>query len=156
MPRYGRAPKHVISPDSVYGSVTLQRFINKMMISGKKSKSEAIVYESLKLVSQKIKKEPMETFEKVLQNITPIMEVRPRRVGGATYQVPMEVPRERGVALAMQWIRENSRARKGRSMVEKLTQEMLDILQNTGPSIKKREDTHKMAEANKAFAHFRW
>jgi len=156
MPRYGRVPKRKIVGDAVYGSVTLQKFINKLMYDGKKSKSENIIYSSLAQVEEKLKKPAMEVFEKALTNLAPFMEVKSRRVGGATYQVPIEVTRERGLALAMQWLREAARERAGHSMVEKLTGEIMDSYAGTGSAMKKREDMHKTAESNKAFAHFRW
>lgn len=156
MPRYGRVPKRKIVGDAVYGSPTLQKFINKLMYDGKKSKSETIIYSSLKIIEEKLKKPAMEVFEKALINLAPLMEVKSRRVGGATYQVPIEVSRERGLALAMQWLREASRERAGRSMIEKLSAEIMDSFSGTGAAMKKREDMHKTAESNKAFAHFRW
>ena len=156
MPRRGRIRKRVITGDAVYNHPWIQQFINKLMRSGKKSKAEAIVYGTLEEIQKKTKKEPLAFFEQVIQDVMPQMEVRPRRVGGATYQVPTEVPKDRGLTLAMQWLRDYSRARKGHSMIEKLTQEMLDASNKQGGAYKKREDTHRMAEANKAFAHLRW
>ncbi len=156
MPRYGRVPRKKLAGDAVYGSTTLQRFINKLMYDGKKSKAETIVYSSLKQAEEKLKKPPLEIFEAVLINLSPLMEVKSRRVGGATYQVPVEVTRERGQALAMQWLREAARERAGKSMIEKLSAELLDAYGSTGAAMKKREDMHKTAESNKAFAHFRW
>jgi small subunit ribosomal protein S7 len=156
MPRRGKVPKRKIVPDPIYGSVKVQRFINKMMTEGKKSKAERIVYTAIQVSADRLKKPPLEVFEKALKNISPFMEVKPRRVGGSTYQVPIEVPPERGEALAMKWVRDFSRARAGKSIIEKLSAELVDAYNNAGAAIKKREDTHKMAEANKAFAHFRW
>ena len=156
MPRYGRVPKKKIAADPIYQSETLQRFINKMMYDGKKSKAEAIIYDSVKRVGEKLNLPPLEAFLKVLEKITPLMEVKSRRVGGATYQIPVEVTKERGMMLAMQWLREAARERSGRSMADKLSAEMVDAFNNTGVALKKREDMHKTAEANKAFAHFRW
>jgi len=156
MPRYGRVPKKKIAPDPIHHSEVLQRFINKLMYDGKKSKAETIVYESLKRIGEKLNLPPLEAFLKVLEKITPMMEVKSRRVGGATYQIPIEVTKERGMMLAMQWLREAARERSGRSMVEKLSAEMIEAFNNTGVALKKREDMHKTAEANKAFAHFRW
>ena len=127
-----------------------------MMYAGKKTKAEKIFYSAMETLKEKMKKDPMEVFERAMKNITPLMEVKPRRVGGSTYQVPIEVAAARGEAIAMQWLRQNSRARSGKSMIEKLSAEIMDAYNGVGPSIKKREDTHKMAEANKAFAHFRW
>ncbi len=156
MPRRGKVPKRKVSPDPLYGSVKVQKFINKMMIRGKKSVAEKIVYSSMEIIGQKLKKQPLEVFEKAIKNVTPFMEVKPRRVGGSTYQVPIEVSSERGTALAMKWIRDYTRSRAGRSMIEKLSAELIDAFNGTGAAIKKREDTHRMAEANRAFAHFRW
>lgn len=156
MPRRGKVVKRKVSPDPVYGKVIIQKFINKMMHKGKKSKVEAILYGALDIASEKLKKPQLEVFEKALDNVRPLMEVKPRRVGGATYQVPLEVPLERSQSLSMQWIRENAKARGGHSLQEKLSAELIDAYNGTGASMKKREDTHKMAEANRAFAHFRW
>jgi small subunit ribosomal protein S7 len=156
MPRYGRVPKKKIAADPIYQNEVLQRFINKLMYDGKKSKAETIVYESLKRIGEKLNLPPLEAFLKVLEKITPMMEVKSRRVGGATYQIPVEVTKERGMMLAMQWLREAARERAGRSMVDKLSAEMVEAFNNTGVALKKREDMHKTAEANKAFAHFRW
>jgi small subunit ribosomal protein S7 len=156
MPRRGIVIKNKILPDAVFGSISVQKFINKLMTNGKKSTCERIFYNALDIAAEKIKKQPLEIFEKALQNVRPLMEVKPRRVGGATYQVPVEVSEERGLATSMKWIRENSRKRAGHSMEEKLSGEILDAYNGTGASMKKREDTHKMAESNKAFAHFRW
>jgi small subunit ribosomal protein S7 len=156
MPRYGRVPKKKIAPDPIYQSETLQRFINKLMYDGKKSKAEVIIYDSIKRVGEKLNLPPLEAFLKVLEKITPMMEVKSRRVGGATYQIPVEVTKERGMMLAMKWLREAARERAGRSMADKLSAEMVDAFNNTGVALKKREDMHKTAEANKAFANFRW
>ncbi len=156
MPRYGRIPKREIPPDPVYGSVLLQRFINKLMVRGKKSVAEKIIYSALEEIKKKLNQDPLAVFEKAMEKVTPILEVKARRVGGATYQVPVEVSRARGQALAMQWIREASRGRPGKSMIESLAAELVDASNGVGSSIKKREDLHKTAEANKAFAHFRW
>lgn len=156
MPRYGTVPKRDIPPDPVYGSVLLQKFINRLMIRGKKSLAESIVYSALEEVKKKMNKDPLEVFEKALGNVTPILEVKARRVGGATYQVPIEVSKKRGQAIAIQWIRNAARGRGGKSMIEGLALELVDAYNGVGESIKKREDLHKTAEANKAFAHFRW
>ena len=156
MPRHGYIPKRKIEPDPIFKSIKIRRFINKMMYCGKKSVAEKMIYEVLRNISEKLKKDPLEVFDKALKNVTPLMEVKPRRVGGSTYQIPIEVAPLRGEALAMRWLRDYSRSRGGKSMVEKLSGELIDAYNGTGPSIKKREDTHKMAEANKAFAHFRW
>ena len=155
MPRYGRVPKREIPGDAVYGSVLVQKFINKLMRRGKKSVAEGILYAAFEGIKKKLNKDPLEVFEKALQNVTPVLEVKPRRVGGATYQVPVEVPKLRAQSLAMQWIREIARERPGRSMAENLAAELMDAYGGAGASIKKREDVHKAAEANKAFAHFR-
>jgi len=156
MPRYGKVSKRKIPGDAVYGSPVLQRFINKLMYDGKKTKAETVMYAALTKAAGILKKEPLEIFQMVLDGVMPLMEVKSRRVGGATYQVPVEVSKERAQALAMQWLRDAARERSGKSMVEKLSAEMIDALNNTGGARKKREDMHKTAEANKAFAHFRW
>ena len=156
MSRYGKSPKRKIPPDPVYGSVLIQKFINKIMEKGKKNLAEKIVYCAMEEVKKKVNKDPLEVFEKALENVTPFLVVKPRRVGGATYQVPVEVPKVRAQALAMQWIREVSRERPGKSMIQSLAAELIDAYNGVGSSIKKREDLHKTAEANRAFAHFRW
>lgn len=156
MPRYGKVPTRDIAPDPVYGSVMISKFINKMMSRGKKSKAETIVYGALVEAQKKLNKDPMEIFEKVLTNITPLLEVKARRVGGATYQVPVEVSRSRGQAQAMQWLRDVCQEKAGRSMVEKLSAELVDAYNGAGGAMKKKGDLHKTAEANRAFAHFRW
>lgn len=157
MPRKGPAKKREIMPDPVYGNKLLTRLINRVMLDGKKSVAEKIVYGALSIVEEKTSKTGIEIFEQAMQNVMPNIEVRPRRVGGATYQVPVEVRPERKVSLALRWIVGNSR-KKGnyRTMMEKLAAELMDAANNTGTSVKKREDTFKMAEANKAFAHYRW
>ena len=144
------------SPDPSYGSLLLSKFINKLMVDGKKSIARTIVYESIENLSKKVGATPVESFEKALKNVVPLMEVRSRRVGGSTYQVPMEVRVDRGISLAMRWLIGNSRSRSGHSMVEKLSAELIDAYNGVGTSIKKREETHRMADSNKAFAHFRW
>lgn len=156
MPRHGQIPKRKIVKDPVHGSEILQKFINKMMWDGKKSKSEKIVYGALEKAAEKMKKTPLEIFEKALKNTTPFMEVKARRVGGATYQVPIEVSRDRGMILAMAWLRDASRARSGKGMIDKLSAELMDACNNAGGAVGSRETMHKTAEANKAFAHFRW
>lgn len=148
--------KRHLEPDARYGSAKLSKFINKIMMSGKKSTAQGIVYGALDLLKEKTSQPALDAFEQAMKNVMPLMEVKSRRVGGSTYQVPMEVKPDRATTLAMRWIVGNSRSRSGRSMVEKLAQELFDAFNNTGTSVKKREDTHKMAEANKAFAHFRW
>ena len=156
MPRKGPAPKRQILPDPRFNSKVLARFINKIMLRGKKSVAEKITYAALDIVSEKTGRDPMDVFSQALSNAMPLVEVRPRRVGGATYQVPMEVRPDRRQAMAMRWLIGFARSRGGHSMEEKLAAELMDAASNQGASIKKREDTHKMAEANKAFAHYRW
>ncbi|HET9097494.1 MAG TPA: 30S ribosomal protein S7 [Candidatus Baltobacteraceae bacterium] len=156
MPRKGPAPKRQILPDPRFNSKVLARFINKVMLRGKKSLAEQITYGALNIVSEKTGRDAMDVFSQALSNAMPLVEVRPRRVGGATYQVPMEVRPDRRQAMAMRWLIGYARSRAGRSMEEKLAAELMDAANNQGASIKKREDTHKMAEANKAFAHYRW
>ena len=156
MPRKGPAPKRQILPDPKYNSKILSRFINKVMLKGKKSTAEQVTYGALDIIAEKTGRDPYEIFQAALSNAMPLVEVRPRRVGGATYQVPMEVRPDRRQAMAMRWLIGYARARGGRSFEEKLAGELLDASNNTGATIKKREDTHKMAEANKAFAHYRW
>lgn len=156
MPRRYRPPKREITPDVRYGNVKVTMFINRLMRAGKKSVAQRIMYDALALVETRSKKDPVEVFEQALRNVTPAVEVKPRRVGGSTYQVPVEVPPHRAMSLAMRWILENSRKRGGRNMAEKLAGELLDAANNQGASIKKRDDTHRMAEANRAFAHYRW
>ena len=156
MSRKTKQYKRHFSPDTIHGNLKIARFINKVMLDGKKRVAEKIVYTALKLLSESVKEPEVEAFEKALKNTMPLMEVKSRRVGGSTYQVPIEVKAERGMALAMRWLIGNARSRSGKSMVEQLSTELIDAYNKTGSSIKKREDTHKMAEANKAFAHFRW
>jgi small subunit ribosomal protein S7 len=156
LPRKGPAPKRQILPDPRFNSKVLARFINKVMLRGKKSLAEQICYGALDIVSEKSGRDAMDVFSQALSNAMPLVEVRPRRVGGATYQVPMEVRPDRRQAMAMRWLISFARSRGGRSMEEKLAAELMDAANNQGASIKKREDTHKMAEANKAFAHYRW
>jgi small subunit ribosomal protein S7 len=145
-----------MSPDSKYGSYVLARLIKKVMKDGKKATAEHIVYEALDIVNERLKAEPMEVLEQALKNVTPLLQVKARRVGGATYQVPVEVQPERGQFMATSWLVGYARARGGKSMAEKLAAEIMDATKGEGASVKKRQDTHKMAEANKAFAHFRW
>jgi small subunit ribosomal protein S7 len=156
MPRKGPAPKRQILPDPRFNSKILARFINKVMLQGKKSVAERVTYGALELVAEKTGRDAMEVFSQALSNAMPLVEVRPRRVGGATYQVPMEVRPDRRQAMGMRWLIGFARSRAGKSMQEKLAYELMDAANNTGATIKKREDTHKMAEANKAFAHYRW
>jgi small subunit ribosomal protein S7 len=156
MPRKGPVAKRPILPDPKFNSKVLARFINKVMLMGKKSVAERVTYDALSLVEQKMGKDPMDVFTQALGNVMPLVEVRPRRVGGATYQVPMEVRPDRRQAMAMRWLIGFARKRPGHSMEEKLASELMDAANNVGASVKKRDDTHKMAEANKAFAHYRW
>ena len=157
MSRRRKADKREIIPDTKFNDKVLSKFINIVMYDGKKSKSEKIVYDALDIASKKLKiSKPIDLFNTALNNVKPGIEVRSRRVGGATYQVPVEVRNERAQALAIRWIVDASRKRNEKSMVDRLAQELADAHENKGTSIKKREDTHKMAEANRAFAHYRW
>ena len=156
MPRRARATKRETSPDAKYGNETVARLINKVMTRGKKSTAEKIVYGAIDIVGQGGAKEPVNVLEQAVKNATPQLEVKPRRVGGATYQVPIEVRPDRGLSLAIRWLVASARARSGKSMAEKLAAELSEAAQGQGVTIKKREDTHKMAEANRAFAHYRW
>lgn len=155
MPRRYRPPKRVIEPDVRYHSVQVQSFINRVMKNGKKSTATRLTYDAFDLIEKNLKKDPLEVFQQALKNVSPVMEVKPRRVGGATYQVPMEVSPDRQFALATRWILAASRARSGRTFSEKLAGELMDAYNNTGSSIRKRDETHKMAEANRAFSHYR-
>ena len=154
--RRRRAEKRSVTPDPKYKNTTLSRFVNIIMVCGKKSTAEKIVYRSLDILAQKTGKPAIEVFQKALDNARPLLEIKPRRIGGATYQVPVEVRPERGISIAMRWIRNFARTKKGKPMEIKLSDELLDAYKGEGSAIKKREDTHKMAEANKAFAHYRW
>lgn len=156
MPRRGSVPKRKIKPDPKYGSELIAKFINCVMRRGKKSVAEKIVYGAFEIIQSKYKKDPLEVFHQAIENVKPRMEVRSRRVGGATYQVPMEIRPERRTSLAMRWIIQFAKGRGERGMKEKLAAELIDASQGKGASIKKKEDTHKMAEANKAFSHYRW
>lgn len=157
MSRRRRPEKREITPDPIYGSTLLSKFINKIMIGGKKSLARGIVYEAIEKFAQKIKSEnPLEAFEQALENAKPTLEVKSRRIGGATYQVPIEIPAARRISLAMFWIISHSRKKAGRSMVDGLSSELIDCYNNQGTTIKKKDDTHRMAEANKAFAHYKW
>ena len=148
--------KRPLTPDPIYGSRLITRFVNRTMRDGKKSVAERVIYSALTRIKEEGKGDPLATFESALKNVAPRMEVRPRRVGGASYQVPMEVRGDRKEALAIRWVLIAAKNRSGRSMAEKLANELADAASGTGAAIKKRDDTHKMAEANKAFAHFRW
>jgi len=156
MPRRTRPAEREIVPDARYGNATIAKFINRMMVRGKKSTAERIVYGAFELIEAKTKRNPLDVFEQAIKNATPVIEVKPRRVGGATYQIPVEVNSSRRLSLAMRWLISSSRNRSGKSMAEKLAAELMDAAQGTGTTIKKKDDTHKMAEANKAFAHYRW
>ena len=154
--RRRRAEKREVIPDPKYKNITVSRFINTIMTQGKKSTAEGIVYGALEVLAQKTGKPAVEVFQKALENARPQLEIKPRRIGGATYQVPIDVRPERGTAIAMRWIRNFARAKKGRPMEAKLADELLEAYNGQGSAVKKRDDTHKMAEANKAFAHYRW
>lgn len=154
--RRRKAEGREILPDPKYKSKVVSKFMNMMMERGKKSIAEKIVYSAFQQAAKKVGKEPLETFQKALDNARPLVELKSRRVGGATYQVPIEVRQDRGISLAMRWIRDFARGRKGKPMVDKLAAEIIDAYNSTGSAVKKREDIHKMAEANKAFSHFRW
>jgi small subunit ribosomal protein S7 len=156
MSRRTTAPKRPVPPDSVYNSQLVSMMVRRVMRSGKKSLAYRIVYDALKTIEERTGNDPMETFEKAVRNATPLVEVKGRRVGGATYQVPMEVKSERGIALAMRWLIGYARSRGGRSMAQRLANELMDAANETGSAVKKREETHRMAEANKAFAHYRY
>ena len=154
--RRRRADKRGVIPDPKYKNAMVSRFVNCIMTQGKKSKAEKIVYRSFDILAQKTGKPAIEVFQKSLDNARPLLEIKPRRIGGATYQVPIDVKSERGIAIAMRWIRNFARTKKGKPMEVKLADELLEAFGGTGSAVKKREDTHKMAEANKAFAHYRW
>jgi len=156
MSRRHRAEKREILPDAKYGDTVLTKFMNNLMLDGKKSVAERIVYGALERVEGKLKRAPVEAFHEALDNIKPSVEVRSRRVGGATYQIPVEVRPERREALAIRWLIKASRSRNENTMEERLASELLDAVNSRGSAVKKREDTHKMAEANKAFSHYRW
>ena len=156
MPRRNRPERHKIAPDPRYNSQPLQQFINKVMMNGKKGTAERIVYGALAHVEERTRRDPMDVFQQAMRNVTPQMEVKPRRVGGATYQVPVEIRADRRTALAVRWLLTAARARGGRSMAQRLAQEIMDASENQGTAVKRREDTHRMAEANRAFVHYRW
>ena len=156
MPRKGPAPRRELPADPVFQSELVSRLINKLMLCGKKATAEAIVYNAFVLVNKRSGRDPLEVYEQAMRNIMPAVEVRPRRVGGATYQVPMEVRPIRKLDLGLRWLIANARKRSGKTMQERLAGELLDASNNTGASVKKRDDTHRMAEANKAFAHYRF
>ena len=156
MPRRGSVPKRDVLPDPVYNSKAITKLIGQVMRDGKRSLAERIVYTAMDIIKEKTGRDPLEVFEEALKNVMPVLEVKARRVGGANYQVPVEVRPDRRQTLAIRWITNYSRERKGRNMVERLASELIDAAQGTGGAVKKKEDTHKMAEANKAFAHYRW
>ena len=156
MPRRGFVPKRDVLPDPVYGSVIVAKLINNIMYDGKKGVAQKIVYDAFDIVKEKTGKEPLDAFSEALENIMPKLEVKARRVGGANYQVPMEVRPERRQTLGLRWLTEYSRKRNGKYMSERLAGEIMDAINETGGAVKKRDDTHKMAEANRAFAHYRW
>ena len=156
MPRRGNVPKREILPDPMYGSVLVTKLVNSIMLDGKKGVAQKVVYGAFDIIKEKTEKEPLAVFTQAMENIMPSLEVKARRVGGATYQVPMEVRPARRQTLGLRWLTNYSRARGERTMAERLAGEIMDAANNTGSAVKKREDTHKMAESNKAFAHFRW
>jgi small subunit ribosomal protein S7 len=156
MARRNRAEKRDVTPDARYNSVLVSQIVNKLMLAGKKSTAERIMYGAMDTMEARAKKPAIEVLEQAVRNATPLIEVRPRRVGGATYQVPMEIREDRRLALALRWLIQNARKRPGKSMTEKLSGELMDAYNNTGNTVKRKEDTHKMAEANRAFAHYRW
>ena len=156
MPRKGSVPKRDVLPDPVYHDKTVTKFINKVMLSGKKGVAERVVYDAFDTIREKTGKDPLEVFRTALKNVMPILEVRARRVGGANYQVPVEVRPDRRMTLGIRWIVNYARLRGEKTMNERLSAELMDAANNTGAAVKKKEDTHKMAEANKAFAHYRW
>lgn len=156
MPRRGHVPKRDVLPDPIYNDKVVTKLINNVMLDGKKGVAQKIVYKAFDIVREKTGKEPLEVFEQALNNIMPVLEVKARRVGGATYQVPVEVRPERRQALGLRWLTNYSRQRSERTMSARLAAEILDAANNTGNAVKKKDDTHKMAEANKAFAHYRW
>ena len=156
MPRRGNVPKREILPDPIYGSILVTKLVNSIMLDGKKGVAQKVVYGAFQIVEEKTGKSGLEAFQQAMENIMPAVEVKTRRVGGANYQVPIEVRTERRQTLGLRWITNYSRARSENTMKERLAAEIMDAANNTGASVKKREDVHKMAEANKAFAHFRW
>jgi len=156
MPRRKRAEKRIVEPDPRYNDYEVAKFVNKLMWDGKKSLAYKIFYKAMDIIKERTKEDPLAVFKRALNNVKPKLEVRPRRVGGATYQIPMEVPPHRSLSLAIRWIVESARSRKGKPMAERLVDEILEAAKGEGPSVKKKEDTHKMAESNRAFAHYRW
>jgi len=156
MPRRYRPPRRVVEPDLRYNSELLAAFINKVMKRGKKSTARRLVYDAMDIIAQRTNTDALAVFEQAVRNASPLLEVKPRRVGGATYQVPVEVSGHRRVSLAMRWLLASARNRAGKTFSQKMADELMDAARNTGVTIKRREDTHRMAEANKAFAHYRW
>ncbi|NPV07190.1 MAG: 30S ribosomal protein S7 [Anaerolineae bacterium] len=156
MPRRYRPPRREVEPDPRYQSELLMRFVNKLMRGGKKSVALGLVYDAFELIEQRARRNPLEVFEQAVRNVTPVIEVKPRRVGGATYQVPMEVAPHRRTSLALRWLMMAARQRPGHSMAEKLAAELIDAANGEGSAIRRKEETHRMAEANRAFAHYRW
>ena len=156
MPRRYRPPKRLVTPDPVYNSESVAKFVNVVMREGKRAVAERVMYDALKRAGRQARKEPIEVFDQAIRNATPQLEVKPRRVGGATYQVPIEIRPDRRLALARRWLVRFARQRGGRSMAEKLAGELVDAANNTGGAVKRKEETHRMAESNKAFSHFRY
>jgi small subunit ribosomal protein S7 len=156
MSRRTSPPRRKVEPDVKYHNLHIAMFVNRMMHGGKKSTAQRVIYDALTLIEERAKREPTEVFEQAIRNVTPVLEVKARRVGGSTYQVPVEVEPSRALSLAMRWLLASSRSRGGRSMAEKLAAELMDAATNQGAAIKKKEETHRMAEANRAFAHYRW
>jgi small subunit ribosomal protein S7 len=156
MPRRYRPPRREVEPDPKYNSELVARFINRVMQRGKKSLARRIVYEAFDIIEDRFHRNPLEVFSQAIGNVTPVLEVRPRRVGGSTYQIPLEIRGDRRQSLAIRWLVKATQARPGKTMAEKLAHELWDASQNSGAAVKKKEDTHRMAEANKAFAHYRW
>ncbi|MBK5244607.1 MAG: 30S ribosomal protein S7 [Eubacteriaceae bacterium] len=156
MPRKGPVPKREVLPDPIYGDIVVTKLVNNIMLDGKKGIAQKIVYDAFDKVNEKTGKDPLEAFQEALANITPVLEVKARRVGGATYQVPIEIRTERKQALGLRWLVNLSRKRSEKTMKDRLAGEIMDALNNSGAAVKKKDDTHAMAEANKAFAHYRW
>ena len=156
MPRRGSVPKRDVLPDPIYGSKVVTKLVNQIMVDGKKGIAQSIVYDAFKIMQEKTGQDALEIFNQAMANVMPLLEVKARRVGGSNYQVPIEIRPERRQTLAIRWIVMNTRKRSERDMCDKLANELIDAKNNTGGSVKKKEDTHRMAEANKAFAHFRW
>jgi small subunit ribosomal protein S7 len=154
--RKRRAEKRRLEPDTKYKDLLVTRFVNNMMLDGKKNTSRKIIYDAFDIINEKVKKEPLDVFRKAISNVAPVTEVRSRRVGGATYQVPVEVREDRRIALAIRWIKQYAKARRDKTMAQKIAAELMAAYNGEGAAVKKREDTHRMAEANKAFAHFKW